>query len=220
MVLFLIYSDFVNRRIPKHIHWIIGIDEVGRGPIAGPLVMGAWVCHVSAYKKLLEKHAVGVKDSKQLSEKAREAWYEILNQLIRCNAPLQKISAKYFFYKVSVSAKMIDTRGMGWALCNCVAQLLKASGQRPDRVLVLLDGGLKAPEEFRYQETIIKGDQKEPIISAASIMAKVSRDRYMKRLHIKFPNYGFDQHKGYGTRKHYQMIKKYGPSEYHRLSWL
>ena len=90
----------------------------------------------------------------------------------------------------------------------------------PQTCLVLLDGGLKAPREFIYQKTIIKGDEKELSISLASIAAKVTRDAYMTKLAKKYPAYGFEIHKGYGTKKHREAIKKHGPSEVHRMSFL
>ena len=85
---------------------------------------------------------------------------------------------------------------------------------------VLLDGGLKAPESYKNQETIIRGDEKEPIISLASIMAKVTRDRHMGELALKHPLYGFEQHKGYGTARHYENLRKHGISPAHRKTFL
>ena len=86
--------------------------------------------------------------------------------------------------------------------------------------MVLLDGGLKAPEEYKHQETIIKGDEKIKCIALASIVAKVERDRYMERKDKYYPEYSFIDHKGYGTKDHYKMIKKYGISPLHRKSFL
>jgi ribonuclease HII len=87
-------------------------------------------------------------------------------------------------------------------------------------VHILLDGGLKAPEEYMHQETIIKGDEKEPIIALASIAAKVLRDQMMEELAEVHPEYGFENHKGYGTNEHYKAIKKHGLTAYHRRSFL
>ena len=85
---------------------------------------------------------------------------------------------------------------------------------------LLLDGGLKAPEEFLHQETIIKGDSKERAISFAAIVAKVERDTLMKELGEKHPEYGFENHKGYGTKKHFEAIKKHGMLSFHRRSFI
>jgi ribonuclease HII len=83
-----------------------------------------------------------------------------------------------------------------------------------------LDGGLYAPEEFYHQETLIKGDEREPVIALASIVAKVHRDRLMERMADQYPGYGFDMHKGYGTNEHYKALRKLGPSPLHRLSFI
>ena len=91
---------------------------------------------------------------------------------------------------------------------------------KPKKCLVLLDGGLRAPKRFMYQKTIIRGDEKEYAIALASIMAKVTRDRKMVKLSKKYPLYGFNSHKGYGTKKHYEKIKKCGLCELHRRSFL
>jgi len=90
----------------------------------------------------------------------------------------------------------------------------------PEDSQVYLDGGIKAPEQFKHQLTVIKGDEKIPIISLASIVAKVIRDRKMVRLSKKFPEFNFDMHKGYGTSLHRQAIKKFGPTVIHRRSFL
>ena len=90
----------------------------------------------------------------------------------------------------------------------------------PDDSKIFLDGGLKAPEKFSRQRTIIKGDEKKPIIALASVVAKVTRDYKMIRLSKKFPKFDFHTHKGYGTKKHMKAIKKYGPTKIHRQSFL
>ena len=90
----------------------------------------------------------------------------------------------------------------------------------PSECLVLLDGNLKAPKEFKNQETIVKGDEKEPVISLASIIAKVSRDRYIVDLSKKYPEYEFERHKGYGTKLHYEMLKEHGLCNIHRRTFI
>jgi ribonuclease HII len=123
------------------------------------------------------------------------------------------------------TAKEIDKRGIAVvireALAEGLVQVLVRAGAKSDECLVLLDGGLKAPAEFLHQETIIKGDAKEPAIGLASIYAKVTRDHYMTAIANKkaFLQYGFAVHKGYGTKKHREAITKYGTSKEHRVSF-
>ena len=103
---------------------------------------------------------------------------------------------------------------------TAINRALKRLKLNPKKTLVLLDGLLKAPPEYIHQKTIIKGDQKEMVIGAASIIAKVRRDKMMVKYAKQFPEYGLEQHKGYGTLKHRQNIIKYGPSVLHRRSFL
>ena len=157
----------------------------------------------------------GVKESKQLNEKKREVWSEEILQA-RKNGLVD-------FAVTFQSEKVIDTKGLSFAIKNAIKislnKIVKKNKIKADEVLVLLDGGLNAPIEFMNQETIIKGDAKEKVIALASICAKVERDRYMHKMAKKHPQYGFDIHKGYGTRKHYGAIKKYGLSQLHRKSF-
>jgi len=186
---------------------IVGIDEVGRGPIAGPLT----VCCVVAKKKIRRGFLKGIKDSKKLTESEREIWVEKAHVLEK----KQVIS----FTITSVRPHTIDTHGMRFALRSAVSRgLLKLSPLSKD-TQVLLDGSLFAPKRYR-QKTIIKGDEKEPLIALASILAKVHRDTYMKKMGKRFTKYGFEQHKGYGTKNHYEAIKKCGTSPLHRYTFL
>ena len=199
--------------------FLIGIDEVGRGPIAGPVAVGAFCISVGNLSKV-RRIFKGVKESKQLSERKREEWFSVIEKA-------QKSKIVHFFVKFQ-SEKIIDTKGLSFAIKNAlkislneVAHLAaKNSKVKPEEFRVLLDGGLKAPPEFINQKTIIKGDEKEMIIALASICAKVLRDRKMNTLAKKYPKYGFEKHKGYGTRAHYKAIKKYGVLAIHRKSFL
>lgn len=196
------------------ITWHIGIDEVGRGPIAGPVTIGMFVVHkhVLKEKKVIEILRK-VKDSKQLTESQRENIFRQIQILTR--------NRKDIFYRtVSLSAKEIDEQGIAVCIRTAIARGLSKLSGEVESISIKLDGGLRAPERFIHQETIIKGDQKEPLISAASIVAKVTRDRYMVRMDGIFPGYGFAQHKGYGTKQHYTALTKKGMCELHRKTWI
>ena len=194
----------------KSPQFIIGIDEAGRGPLAGPVAVGA------VMSKNWQHSVLGVlpklKDSKKLSEKQREVWFEFLKQ--------EKKKGNLNFAVSLVSEKIIDRQGIVAAIKIGIKNCLKKLKAKPLIVSVLLDGSLKAPPEFTNQKTIIRGDESEPIISLASIVAKVTRDKHMARVAKKYPGYGFEVHKGYGTKKHYKALKKLGISVIHRRSYL
>jgi ribonuclease HII len=118
-----------------------------------------------------------------------------------------------------VSERVIDRKGISYAIRLGIKRALITLGVSEDSQ-VFLDGGIKAPDRFVHQTTVIKGDEKIPIISLASIMAKVTRDRRMIKLSKKFPGFDFHTHKGYGTFLHREALKKYGPTEVHRKSFL
>ncbi len=183
---------------------LIGIDEAGRGPLAGPVAIAA-VAAIANLKsqKLNLKSLKGIKDSKKLSAKQRKEWAEILCEKFECHSSL-------------VGPEIIDKIGISRATKIAVARVLRKFERKPD--LALLDGSLFAPKHY-YQQTIIKGDEKIPLIAAASIIAKTVRDAKMLCLHKKFPQYCFDKHKGYGTKMHYKMLKKHGLCSFHRRSF-
>jgi len=181
--------------------YIVGIDEVGRGPLAGPVTLGYVACPSRLYKRNFKK----IRDSKRLTPKKREEWFSHLKShpALMCGV-------------TSVGPGTIDRRGISKAVKIGIARLLACLEVKPK--MLLLDGSLYAPPEYR-QKTIIRGDMRIPIIAAASIIAKVTRDRKMIRLAKKFPHYGFDIHKGYGTRLHRGLLRKYGLSMVHRKSF-
>lgn len=203
--------------------FVVGIDEVGRGPIAGPVAVGAFIFLVDqkspAGKAALTRHFKGVKESKQLSESKREEWFAKILEAKRLGIVDYSVTF--------VSEKIIDSKGISHAIRTALEKSLRAvisdlpeAGSLPGKCAVLLDGGLKAPADFVDQKTIIKGDAKETVIALASICAKVLRDRRM-RLHAKkHPQYGFDVHKGYGTKAHYAAIRSHGMLGLHRKSFL
>ncbi len=178
--------------------YIAGIDEAGRGPLAGPVAVAVVATGIPKTKILKN-----IKDSKKLSPEKREMWHKIIKKNFECH---------YAF----VNNKTIDKNGIQKATLFGIKKVLRKFKKKPE--LVLMDGGLKAPKKYK-QKTIIKGDEKIPLISAASVIAKVTRDRHMMRLHKKFPKYRFDKHKGYGTKLHYKKIKKHGPCKIHRKSY-
>ena len=188
--------------------YVIGIDEVGRGPIAGPVAVGALVFLKPEAKKLFR----GVKESKQLTEVKREQWFRIIE--------LAQKSGHIDFKVTFQSQKIIDTKGLSYAIRTALCTSLESLEIEPVSAQVLLDGGLKAPIQYVNQKTNIKGDEKEVVIALASICAKVLRDRRMNTLAKKYPLYGFEKHKGYGTKGHYGAIRKYGMLETHRRSFV
>lgn len=188
--------------------YYIGVDEVGRGPIAGPVTVCALVSFAGRNLELLK----GVKDSKKLTPRGREIWFKKIRET--------KVSGLTKFVVISVDNKTIDKIGIVSALNLCVKKCLDKLDLPPEETSVLLDGSLHASKIYKSQETIIRGDEKEPLIAAASIVAKVSRDWHMSNLPERYKTYGFQNHKGYGTRAHYAAIKEYGISDLHRRSFL
>lgn len=189
--------------------FVIGIDEAGRGPLAGPVAVGA----VGVTRDMLRKFRT-IKESKQLSAEKREVWTK---EILRV-AKEQKSELRTAV--TMVSAKEIDTHGIVSAIKKALTTSIKKLNINPNDCEVLLDGGLKAPLEYKKQRTIIRGDASKTAIAMASVIAKVKRDTYMTNLDKKYPNYGFAQHKGYGTKEHYRALKRKGISPLHRKSFL
>lgn len=190
--------------------YIVGIDEVGRGPIAGPVAVCSFICKAEFFDSI--QIDTPLRDSKKLSAKQREEWYAYLTKCKKEN--LCNYSVSY------VEAGNIDKFGIAPSIKKALQVSLKEVTQNPKEVFVYLDGGLKAPEEFIYQETVIKGDELHKVISCASIVAKVSRDRLMIKYGEQYPEYGFENHVGYGTASHYKAIKKHGTTPLHRKSFI
>lgn len=193
---------------------IVGIDEVGRGPLAGPVTVCAVACSENTYKILIKNKNLPKtgKDSKKLKKEEREKYSKILINL-------QK-EGKIKFKIVHISNKIIDSKGISFSIKKALGKCLVGIKVVPTNSKILLDGGLKAPREFKNQKTIIKGDEKEKIISWASILAKVSRDRLMTKAGSVYSQYGFEIHKGYGTKRHIEMIKKHSLSVIHRETFI
>src|SRR3989338_3797670 len=187
--------------------YLIGIDEAGRGPLAGPVAVGAGIVAQDFDFALVAR----IKDSKMLTPLMRDEWYARLEAL-------RDKGALRFAVGFS-SAETIDKRGIVPAIFSALKRTLTQLKANPEECEVRLDGSLKAPAAFIRQTTIIRGDQTEPIISLAAIAAKVKRDRLMMRLARKYPEYGFEQHKGYPTRAHRDAVRLRGVSEIHRVSY-
>jgi ribonuclease HII len=180
---------------------ICGVDEAGRGPLAGSVVAAAVVLNPS-------KPILGLKDSKKLSAKVREELYELIirDSLAWCIAeasPLEIDSINI------LQATML-------AMKRAIEGLEKTLGSLPDKALI---DGNRCPQVAIEMEAIVKGDSKVQAISAASILAKVKRDRDMHQLHLKYPMYGFDQHMGYPTQAHFSALNQFGPCPEHRRSF-
>ncbi|MBQ5954140.1 MAG: ribonuclease HII [Lachnospiraceae bacterium] len=177
---------------------IAGIDEAGRGPLAGPVVAAAVILYPGA-------EILGINDSKKLSEKAREALYpEILERSMAVGIGI-------------VSAGRIDEINILQATYEAMRKAVSQLCFQPD---VLLVDAVTIPGIGIRQVPIIKGDAKSLSIGAASIIAKVTRDRMMRELDEVYPEYGFAAHKGYGTAAHIAALKEYGPCPIHRTSFI
>lgn len=188
--------------------FLLGVDEAGRGPIAGPVSVGI-VMAPAGFDVALE--FPGVADSKAVSEKVRERLFEQLQE--------RGERGDLTFTVQFGEAAAIDADGIVPTIRSAVARGIRALAPTPEGVRILLDGSLYAPETYA-QETIVRGDSTVPLISLASIAAKVTRDRLMLELAKTYPGYGFEKHKGYGTRLHYERLAHQGPSAIHRRSFL
>ena len=189
--------------------YTLGIDEVGRGPLAGPGSVG--VVRTALPRKQYSKLLSGIRDSKKATQAEREKWYE--------KAVIWKKEKKIDWEVTFKNAKYIDTKGIVPSIRACMYEgIKKVKGEYGDEYL--LDGGLKLNPKYLHQKTIIKGDSKEPLIALAATIAKVVRDRYMRRLAKKYPKYGFEVHKGYGPKKHRTSILENGMSKEHRKTFV
>ena len=157
-----------------------------------------------------------IKDSKKLSAAKRDEWFAVITGM--------RDRGELDFAFTSIPPEEIDAIGIAVAIQKALdaslARVVDSLGLQPESVEVMLDGSLRAPERFARQQTIIKGDEKVPVISAASIVAKVMRDRHMDEMAVVYPDYGLEKHKGYGTSAHCLAIRRLGPSPIHRRSFL
>ena len=186
--------------------FIAGIDEAGRGPLAGNVTAAA-VIFLSKFQIPNSKFK-DINDSKKLSAKKREKAYKLLTR-----------NKKIIWAVASVSEKIIDKINIYRATQLAILKAIKKLKIRPD--FIIIDGNEFCNENFDGYEKkfIVKADAKTMSCAAASIIAKVTRDRLMARMHKKYPQYGFDKHKGYGTKKHFSALKKNGPCPLHRKTF-
>lgn len=178
---------------------ICGIDEAGRGPLAGPV-------HAATVILPIGLEIEGLNDSKKLSEKKREQLFDV-------------ICEKAIDYSIGIATeKEIDEINILNATFLAMHRAVEGLKIKPDYALI--DGNQYPKIPFVAEETVVKGDAKSMSVAAASILAKVSRDRFMLEKAKEYPQYQFEKHKGYGTKLHYEMLAEYGPSPIHRMTFL
>lgn len=178
---------------------ICGIDEAGRGPLAGPVYAAAVILPIGLEIK-------GLNDSKKISEKKREQLFDVI-----CENAVS--------YSIGIATeKEIDEINILNATFLAMHRAVEGLNIKPDYALI--DGNQYPKIPMLTEETVVKGDAKSMSIAAASILAKVSRDRFMLEKAKEYPQYQFEKHKGYGTKLHYEMLTEFGPSPIHRLSFL
>lgn len=192
------WLEYENAALNSGFEVICGIDEAGRGPLAGPVYAAAVI--------LPKGHIIeGVNDSKKISEKKRDLLFD-------------KIIDECVCYSIGTASEQeIDEINILQATFLAMRRAVEGLEIKPD--IALVDGN-KKPGLDIAEQTIVKGDSKSANIAAASIIAKVSRDRYMLEMAEKYPEYQFEKHKGYGTKLHYEMLEKYGISPIHRKTFL
>ncbi len=189
--------EYENRLWSAGYKFVAGVDEAGRGPLAGPVYAAAVIFKEGT---VIE----GINDSKKLTEKKREYLYDVIIE-------------KALAYKiVSVDAAEIDKINILNASLKAFSLAVDGLVQKPD--YVLFDGN-RAPQMTIPFEAVVKGDAKVQAIAAASVLAKVARDRYITEMDKIYPEYGFAGHKGYPTKEHKAAVEKYGPSPIHRLTF-
>lgn len=191
--------SYEKNAISKGFNCVCGIDEAGRGPLAGPVYAAAVILPV-------DLQIPGLNDSKKLSEKKREQLFDII------------INEAVDFSIGTADEKEIDEINILNATFLAMKRAVEGLKNKPDYALV--DGNLYPKIGGITEEPVVKGDAKSMSIAAASILAKVSRDRYMLQMAQEYPEYCFEKHKGYGTKLHYEKINDFGISPIHRRSFL
>lgn len=192
------WLKYENQAKSQGYSFVCGVDEAGRGPLAGPVYAAAVILPDGVIPE-------GVNDSKKLSEKKREVLFDIITE-------------EALDYSIAyATAEEIDDINILQATFLAMKRAIDGLKTKADYAMI--DGNRMPPLDIPG-ETIVKGDANSASIAAASILAKVSRDRFMLKMAEKYPRYQFEKHKGYGTKLHYQMLDEYGPSEIHRQTFL
>lgn len=192
------WLKYENQAKSQGYSFVCGVDEAGRGPLAGPVYAAAVILPDGVIPE-------GVNDSKKLSEKKREALFDVITE-------------EALDYSIAyATAEEIDDINILQATFLAMKRAIDGLKTKADYAMI--DGNRMPPLDIPG-ETIVKGDANSASIAAASILAKVSRDRFMLKMAEKYPRYQFEKHKGYGTKLHYQMLDEYGPSEIHRQTFL
>lgn len=194
----LVPTDHFERRARKRgAHWIAGVDEAGRGPLAGPVVVAAVMFDGRRFPR-------GLNDSKALTADARARLFE---KIMKSGTVSVAVASRDRIDRMNILQASL------WAMTRAVRSLAKA----PDHVLI--DGNLLPPGLPCPGEPLVSGDARSVSIAAASIIAKVTRDRLMAQVGAAFPDYGFESHMGYSTRRHFDALAEHGPCPHHRRSF-
>lgn len=192
------WLQYEQEAIAKGYQAVCGVDEAGRGPLAGPVCAAAVILPPDT---LID----GVNDSKKLSEKKREALFDV-------------IKATALSYSIAyATVEEIETHNILNATMLAMRRAVEGLSVKADYAMI---DGNRMPPLTIDGECIVKGDAKSLSVACASILAKVSRDRLLYRYAQEYPQYGFDKHKGYGTKVHVEALRQYGPCPYHRMSFL
>ena len=189
--------EFEEKFYDEGFYNICGVDEVGRGPLAGPLVVAA--CILPPFLRI-----DGINDSKKISEKKRKELYKII------------IKNALAYNVVFISVEEVDQLNIYQATKKGMLEAINGLKVTPDHCLI---DAMPLSELKMPHTSIIHGDARCASVAAASIIAKVVRDEYMEKMDVKYPNYGFKKHKGYGTKMHLQALEMYGPTPIHRKTY-
>lgn len=191
--------DMENALISKGYKMICGVDEAGRGPLAGPVFAAAAVLNIG-------DEIAGLDDSKKLSEKKRALLFDVIRERAVC------------FAVASASVEEIERLNILGAAMLAMTRAVDMLPQPADYAII---DGNRVPDSLKGRAvSLVRGDSLSMSVAAASVLAKVSRDRYMEKMAAEYPEYNFAKSKGYGTKEHIELIKKYGPCPIHRPSFL